>query len=228
MKGVWNMLLIVTLACGIWACSADAAIEEGTDCDETCPVGATKLSAKSADGSCGADGSFNKSGEATAAGECSGHGDCQVVCLFPDCAEGQSLIITASEYLCEGSGDPCSGVDCDGNGDCQVVFDAPECICDEGFEASGLHCTEMTGPVVYTLTPPTATVGELTTFLVTGENLPMTMDADVENCEALSFTKRGKEEQEFVCTPSAAGTAARKLYVEPQGDLLYEDEVMFQ
>lgn len=228
MTRISNLLLACVLCLGLVSCAADEAIEEGTDCDETCPVGAQKVAAKSADGTCGADGSFNKSGEVTAAGECSGHGECQVICLFPKCEEGQSLIITATEYKCEGSGDPCSGVDCDGHGDCQVVFDAPECQCEAGYDASGIHCVENTGPAVYTLTPPTAKVGEMATFIVTGENLPMTMAATVDKCDALSFTKRGEAEQEFVCTPSEGGVAARKLYTQPQGDLLYEDEVMFE
>ena len=78
------------------SCTPNAAIEAGTDCDEHCPVGAERISAKEASGSCGLDGSYNPFTDAVSiGGTCVGTGKCQVVCLYPECGEGKTLVITA-------------------------------------------------------------------------------------------------------------------------------------
>lgn len=210
-----------------FACTGNEAIEKGTDCDEACPVGAQKISSKSAGGTCGADGSYTATGSAEVSGTCSGEGECQVVCVYPNCSEDQTLVITEEEYRCEASIDPCEDVDCDGHGSCQIVYDAPTCVCEEGYVSTGIHCQPETDPVVHTVTPASAFVGQKTFFTITGENLPDTIHAEVDNCTGLAFTAKNATQVEFVCTPSDPGVAQRRVYVSDGGEKLYEDQSMF-
>lgn len=131
-------------------CTADEAIKAGTSCDETCPVGASKTSAKSAQGSCGADGKFVPEGyEVEASGECVGSGECQVVCLYPVCADDKTLVITADEFRCEAGLDPCAKVDCSGHGRCRNNNGQAQCVCDDGYVDDGLVCVpDLTPDVV--------------------------------------------------------------------------------
>lgn len=141
---LYSSLLVVGLAIlTFFACGEDDnPIDAGTDCSETCPVGASKTSAQEAMGSCGADGSFNPTTtEISAGGQCFGEGKCQVVCLYPECAAEQTLVITASEYRCEAADETsCEGVVCSDHGYCRIVNGAAECVCDDGYVAEGLAC----------------------------------------------------------------------------------------
>lgn len=137
-------LLFVLLL--LTSCAADEAIKAGTSCDESCPVGAQKVSAKEARGSCGGDGTFNpETFEVGAGGQCVGSGECQVVCLYPKCGDGQTLVITAEEFRCEAGLDPCARVDCSGHGRCRNNNGQAQCICDRGYEADGLACVPLDG-----------------------------------------------------------------------------------
>ncbi len=124
-------------------CASSDAIEAGTDCDEQCPVGAQRISAKAASGSCGGDGSFNPvDSSVSGGGTCVGSGECQVVCLYPDCSDGQTLVITETEFRCEASdeADPCKDVTCSGHGRCRNNNGQAQCVCDEGYYDDGLEC----------------------------------------------------------------------------------------
>ncbi len=122
-----------------FSCAASDAIEKGTNCNETCPIGASKVSRKEADGSCSASGDFNPTTNAgSVAGKCTGHGECEVVCMFPTCAEGKNLIITATEFRCES--DPCYKQDCGGHGRCRTENGQPQCVCDAKYWADGMVC----------------------------------------------------------------------------------------
>ena len=209
------------------ACSSESnkAIDEGTQCNEECPVGAQRISMKSADGSCGADGSYSSLGSASAGGTCVGHGECQVVCTYPLCGDTQTLVINQDEFRCEAQDQgPCKNVDCDGFGQCQVVYDAAQCICQDGYRTLGLHCVKDEQPLVYTVTPNKTVVGETAVFTVEGAYLSQTLAAQVENCDELEFTKRGETQQEFTCIPQTPGFAQRTLFAEPGGDELYADQ----
>ncbi len=209
------------------SCTADEAIKAGTDCDQTCPVGAQISLAKEASGTCGANGSYTAAGEVTASGTCKGSGECQVVCTYPKCGENQTLVISATEFRCEAASALCAKVDCDGHGECRVVNDAAQCSCDDGYVANGAHCDPETQPVVQTISPNSAIVGKETTFTVSGQNLPNALYAKVDNCPGLSFVSRTATVQEFVCTPSAAGVALRQLYALEGGAKLFQDEATF-
>ncbi len=121
-------------------CTSNKATEEGTDCDNTCPVGAVPSTTKEAEGTCGVDGNFKKTDLQTeVSGQCVGSGECQVVCLFPVCLATQTLKITATEWLCSG-GDPCDAVECSGHGYCRNNNGQPQCKCDAGYNEDGLAC----------------------------------------------------------------------------------------
>lgn len=132
-----RILFVAALAFG---CSANEAIEAGTSCEETCPVGAQKISAKEASGSCGANGSYSPEGAAEGGGSCVGTGECQVVCLYPTCGADQTLVISATEFRCEAGGNPCVADACSGHGRCRNENGAAQCVCDPGFIADGLQC----------------------------------------------------------------------------------------
>ena len=85
-----GMLFVLTFALVAFSCSADKAIEEGTDCDQKCPVGAQMVFAKEATGSCGADGKYTALGDVEASGQCQGMGECQVICTYPKCGSKQT------------------------------------------------------------------------------------------------------------------------------------------
>lgn len=214
---------LVALGAG---CAADKAIEEGTDCDQECPVGAQVQLAKEASGSCGADGSYKELGAVEASGKCSGSGECQVVCMYPKCGVTQTLKITRDAFICEATSDKCATVDCDGHGDCRVVNDAAVCECDVGYETNGIHCDPVQKPVVSIITPSTAKVGVETSFTIVGQRMPDTIVVEVEQCTGLAFTFRSAETQVFVCTPEIERVAAHKVLAE-DGSKLYEDEVTF-
>jgi formylglycine-generating enzyme required for sulfatase activity len=145
LRTIAHLPLLLALVLFLLSCAADKAIEEGTDCDETCPVGAQKVSAKEAHGSCGGDGSFNPTSlDVSAGGQCVGSGECQVVCMYPQCNDGQTLVITADAFRCEAGLDPCVRVDCSNNGRCRNNNGQAQCICNEGFEADGLECVPNT------------------------------------------------------------------------------------
>ena len=223
-----GLLLWIVVALPVWGCSSDEAVDAGTDCDQVCPVGAQKMVSLEADGSCGADGSYSVTGATAVSGACFGHGECQVICLYPECSEGNTLVITKDEYRCEAvKTDPCDGVDCDDHGTCMVVYDAPVCFCDEGYKANGTHCPKDEEPVVLTVTPPQAVVGLEQEFLVKGLNLPDTLAAEVDKCEGLSFTMRSDTEQRFVCTPQVPGVTHRRFYQDTEGIKIYNDEASF-
>ncbi|GEM_PF-3285656 len=220
---VGTLSLVVVL----WGCSADEAIKAGTDCDQVCPVGAHMTFAKEASGTCGADGSYTAAGEVTASGACKGTGECQVVCTYPKCSENQTLVITSTEFRCEAADNLCANVDCDGHGKCRIVNDAAQCTCDPGYVANGAHCDPETQPVVETISPNSAPVGVEATFTVSGQNLPNTLYAKVDNCQGLSFVSRTAGVQEFVCTPTKPGVALRQIYALEGGAKLFQDEATF-
>lgn len=135
-----RLFLSLLVMLSVSGCTSDKATEEGTDCSNTCPVGAVPTTAKEAEGTCGVDGSFKKTDLQTeVSGQCVGSGECQVVCLFPVCDAGKTLKITATEWLCFG-GDPCLAVTCSGQGYCRNNNGAAECKCDAGYVADGLMC----------------------------------------------------------------------------------------
>lgn len=208
------------------ACTADEAIKAGTDCKQECPVGAQMQVAKEASGSCGADGTYKELGEVSASGSCQGSGECQVVCKYPTCSDKQTLVISKDEFRCEAV-TGCADVTCDGHGGCRIVNDAPVCDCDEGFISNGTHCDPAPVPVVSMVQPSTATVGVLATFTVVGEHLPDTLDVTLPDCSGLAFTVRGETAQVFTCTPTKEGVVARKVFDEPEGTMLFEDEATF-
>ncbi len=120
------------------ACTADKAIEEGTDCEQTCPVGAMMEFAKEASGTCGADGSYQELGKVSASGQCKGSGECQVVCKYPECGEGKTLVISEDEYLCKASLDPCGDAKCPvGAQLTQLSMLAGTCSADGSFTPEG-------------------------------------------------------------------------------------------
>ena len=136
----------ITFALFLLSCSADEAIKAGTDCDESCPVGAQRISAKAASGSCSGDGSFNPTdGSASGGGQCVGTGECQVVCLYPSCDDSQTLVISETEFRCEASAGPCEDVDCSGHGRCRNNNGQAQCVCDSDYEADGLECVPSDG-----------------------------------------------------------------------------------
>ncbi len=139
-----NRILFAT-ALFAGGCSANEAIKAGTSCDESCPVGAQKVSAKDATGSCGANGSYSPEGEAEGGGSCVGTGECQVVCLFPACAANQTLVISSTEFRCE-AGDPCVAETCSGHGRCRTENRAAQCVCDPGYVSDGLDCVAGVAP----------------------------------------------------------------------------------
>ena len=161
-SGLLSVLFVVLAFFFIFACDSDFAsdaIEAGTDCNEECPVGAQKISSKNASGSCGADGDYfadvenggtGGGGGLSASGQCVGEGECQVVCLYPECSENQTLVITKDEFRCEAAeGTSCDGVDCSSHGYCRVINDAAECVCDDGYYAEGLECLSDDGFTCY-------------------------------------------------------------------------------
>ena len=160
--GLFSVFLVLLAFFFIFACDTDTAsdaIESGTDCNEECPVGAQKISAKNASGSCGAEGDYfadvddagtSGGGGLSASGQCVGEGECQVVCLYPECSENQTLVITADEFRCEAAeGTSCEGVECSSHGYCRVINDAAECVCDDGYYAEGLECLPDDGFTCY-------------------------------------------------------------------------------
>ena len=220
-------LLLALASLFVLSCTAEKAIEEGTSCEEECPVGGEMVSTKEAGGACGADGSYHLEGTVEASGECKGTGSCEVVCLFPECEGDKTLVITADEYRCEGYANPCDNEDCDGHGTCKIVNDAPTCDCDPGYDAAGLHCEAPEDPVVISVTPNKGIVDADAVFTVSGQYLPLTLAADVENCEGVSFTDRTDTEQIFTCVPTLPGTMIRQIFITQGGAKIYEDEAIF-
>ena len=225
-KPAW---LLIPALLSMLACSspADESVTEGTSCDEQCPVGAQKVSMKSADGSCSADGSYSTT-MGSVSGQCAGYGECQVACIYPECSDNKILIITDTEFRCEvADTGPCKDVDCSGHGECQVVFDAVQCICEQGFKPLGAYCVVEDSPIVFTVSPTSATVGEKEYFTVEGAYLPDTLEVVLENCPDAAFTKHNETQAEFVCTPDAPGVSKRQILVNAGGDVLYQDEAVF-
>jgi hypothetical protein len=144
-------LALILAACAV-ACggSNDKSIEEGTSCDEQCPVGANRFSAKSAAGSCDAGGNYLPiTGSAEIGGKCVGSGNCQVVCEYPACAAGQTLKITEDAFTCEagGGGGPTCDDWCAKDALCNgtaTYADEAACAeaCDAGFGPSKIACAD--------------------------------------------------------------------------------------
>jgi hypothetical protein len=78
------------------------------------------------------------------------------------------------------------------------------------------------GPVVTNVTPTSATLNQLTTFTITGSNLPTTIAPFITNCANLVVMNAGPNQATFQCTPSfATGAQSGLVKDKPGGTVLY-------
>ena len=76
-------------------------------------------------------------------------------------------------------------------------------------------------PVVYSVSPTSATLGTTTTFTVSGKDLPNTLAAYIPQCASLSFITRTSTYAKFQCKPMySAGTKTSEIKDKPNGTVL--------
>ncbi|MCI5217781.1 MAG: DUF4382 domain-containing protein [Candidatus Electrothrix sp. LOE2] len=83
-----------------------------------------------------------------------------------------------------------------------------------------------TSPVVYSVTPNEAVLGESTVFTVSGQDLPSTLAFWIEECENLTSLGGGSTSRQFRCTPTwTTGWKDGVVKDEPNGNVLYNFNV---
>jgi hypothetical protein len=79
--------------------------------------------------------------------------------------------------------------------------------------------------VVYSVKPLQTRKNVLTTFTITGANLPNTVTAWMENCTGLRFLSRTSTKQTYSCTFRERFLKDGVIYEAPGGRILYAFEV---
>jgi hypothetical protein len=85
-----------------------------------------------------------------------------------------------------------------------------------------LTTTTTTLPIEVTgVSPLTADLDALTTFTVTGSNMPDTLVAWIDHCAGLTFINREADQQQFQCTPDETGLWDGVVKDQPGGTELH-------
>lgn len=84
-----------------------------------------------------------------------------------------------------------------------------------------------TASSVASISPTTATAGEVTTFTVAGTNLPTSQQLDItfNGCANIAVTLKSENLHKFTCTPQGAGTITIDIRATAGGTILKSQEV---
>lgn len=82
-------------------------------------------------------------------------------------------------------------------------------------------------PSVASISPTTATAGEVTTFTVAGTNLPTSRQLDItfNGCANIAVTLKSENLHKFTCTPQGAGTITADIRATAGGTVLKSQQV---
>jgi hypothetical protein len=69
-----------------------------------------------------------------------------------------------------------------------------------------VNVQEQITPKVTSVSPLTATLNQLTTFIVVGSDLPDSLAFEIANCSGVEAISRSPEQQQFQCTPTSVGS----------------------
>ncbi len=85
-----------------------------------------------------------------------------------------------------------------------------------------VHVVADNTPIVNSVLPDEVFLNELTTFTVTGQNLPSTLDFWFEGCEDMEPLGGNSTSMQFRCTPSSEGSKSGIVTTRPYGVTLKE------